>query len=315
MPLEFETLSAQTLESLPSHQTVFFFSVGPLEDHGPHLPMGLDLLEARKLCRMSAEKLESDLPGWTGILMPAAPLGVETNTQRLALTVRSHVLRDWLIDTCRSLKRMGFYHFVCFSGHLGPKQLTAIEDAAKIISRRPLWSWVLPQNRQTSPYVTLVSASSALTILQDIKKSPFWPDPLEHGGERDTSIALATAPDSVLNTYLSLTAISRPSSRLSRMTQRIRKQTQGYWGFPALGDPQKGVRTLNGIIQDLFPKFRAVWEGTNPNQLFRSWYSILPPNKSFIKGWILAFMLLAIIWAYLTLIGVGMESLVSWHTG
>jgi len=314
MPLEFEKLSAQTLESLPSHQTVFFFSVGPLEEHGPHLPMGLDLLEAKKLCQMSAEKLETDLPGWIGILMPAAPLGVEANTQRLALTVRSHVLRDWLIDACRSLKRMGFYHFVCFSGHLGPKQLTAIEDAAKIISRRSLWSWFLNRNRKISPYFSLISASSALTSLQDMKKSPFWPDPVEHGGEQDTSIALATAPDSVSNTYLSLTEIHRPSSCLFRIMHRIRKQTQGYWGSPALGDLQKGNQAFNGIIQDLFPKLRAVWEGANPNQLFRSWYSILPPNKSFIKGWILAFILLATIWAYLTLIGVGMDSLLSWHT-
>lgn len=303
MPIEFETLSAHALKSLPAKQTVFFFPVGPLEDHGPHLPLGLDLMEARKLCLLTAEKLEADLPGWTGVILPSAPLGVDSNTSEMKLTVRSHVLRDWLIDACRSLKKMGFFHFVCFSGHLGPKQLTAIEDASKMISRRSLISWISPQSRKLTPHLSLVSASSALATLQDVKKAPFWPDPSEHGGQRDTSIALAIDPHRVLETYPSLLPISRPSSALTRSLLRLRKRTRGYWGSPASGEIETGNRILNQVIQEVFPKLRAVWQGSHPDFLFRSWYSILPPNKSFIKGWILAFVLLGIIWSYLNFIG------------
>lgn len=307
MSLEFETLSANQLKALPVNQTVFFFPVGPLEDHGPHLPLGLDLIEARKLSQIAAQKLESELPGWVGVIMPNAPLGIETNTCEVAITVRSHVLRDWLIDACNSLKRIGFRHFVCFSGHLGPKQLTAIEDAGKIISRRPFLSkltfpFLLKNSFLPSP-VTLVSACSALTSLQDLKKSPFWPDPAEHGGERDTSIALATNPRFVANTYASLIRTPRESSALVRLFYRTRKKTHGYWGSPASSDPEKGNRILTESIDDLFPKLRAVWEGTHPNHLFRSWYSILPPNKSFIKGWILAILLILMIWIYLNFLG------------
>lgn len=307
MSLEFETLSANQLKALPIHQTVFFFPVGPLEDHGPHLPIGFDLIEARKLSQMTAQKLESELPGWVGVIMPNAPLGIETNTCEVAITVRSHVLRDWLIDACNGLKRMGFRHFVCFSGHLGPKQLTAIEDAGKIISRRPFLSRFtfpfLPKNHSIHSQASLVSACSALTSLHDLKQSPFWPDPAEHGGERDTSIALATDPQIVANSYASLITIPRESSALIRLFHRTRKKIHGYWGSPALSDPEKGNQILTESIHDLFPKLRAVWEGTNPNHLFRSWYSILPPNKSFIKGWTLAILLILMIWIYLNFLG------------
>src|SRR6185312_7785915 len=124
MPLELARISAKQLEVLPRAQTVFFFPVGPIEDHGPHLPMGLDFIEAGELCRLAATRMEKEMPGWVGILMPPVPLGIESDTTSVALTVRPHVLRDWLVDSARGLNRIGFRHFVCFSGHLGPKQPT-----------------------------------------------------------------------------------------------------------------------------------------------------------------------------------------------
>src|SRR4051812_45382976 len=113
MPLEFTRLSREGLDTLPRDRTVFFFGVGPLEDHGPHLPLGLDPLEARWMCEATAERLEREKPGWRGVLMPSLPLGIDSNTTALALTVRAHVLRDWLVDACRGLSRAGFVHFVC----------------------------------------------------------------------------------------------------------------------------------------------------------------------------------------------------------
>src|ERR1700692_4462404 len=113
MPIEFQKISSQNLKTLIRQKTVFFFPVGPLEDHGPHLPMGLDLSEAQELCKLTAERLEREMPGWNAVLMPAAPLGIDSDTQVFALTVRAHVLRDWLVDACRSLTRAGFFHYVC----------------------------------------------------------------------------------------------------------------------------------------------------------------------------------------------------------
>lgn len=300
MPVEFERISANELKRLPRAQTVFFFPVGPLEDHGPHLPLGMDLAEARQACLLAATKLETDLPGWRGVLMPAAPLGLETHTSAIAIRVRGHVLRDWLIDACRSLTRAGFFHYVCFSGQLGPKQLTAIEDASRIISRRPLRAWFrAPTLLNPSP--TLLSASSALTSIQDMKRSPFWPDPIEHGGRRDTSIALAIGDSMVDPSFTTILPQQRPDGFFSRFWLRVRGNLAGFWGNPSQATAEQGANLMIGEISDLFPKFRAVWEGAHPNHLFRSWYSILPPNKSFAKGWLMVFILTLLLsfWFYL----------------
>jgi len=283
--------------ALPREKTVFFFSVGPLEDHGPHLPIGLDLEEAMQLCRLTAEHLEKMSVDWQGVLMPKTALGIESNTTKMALTVRPYVLRDWLIDSCEALMRLGFVHFVCFSGHLGPKQLTAIEEAGKWVYRRgglKYWmQWIThPLKHPHAVRASLVSASSIQVSFQTVLKSPFWPDPKEHGGARDTSIALSLDPSDVDSNWKQLPLITSLTSQWARNLQRKFRKREGYWGNPALAQAHEGKKELHQWVESLYPKLQAVWAGTHPNRLFRSWYSILPLNKSFFKSWFLFFCIL-----------------------
>ena len=45
--LQFEEMSWKKIDELPRDKTVFFVPISPLEEHGPHLPVGTDLLTAR----------------------------------------------------------------------------------------------------------------------------------------------------------------------------------------------------------------------------------------------------------------------------
>ncbi len=295
--MEFTKLTSLQLEALPRDRTVFFFPVGPLEDHGPHLPLGLDLEEADRLCFLAVQHLEHEMPEWRGVVMPRAPLGIDSFTTRVALTVRPHVLRDWLVDACHSLTRLGFLHFACFSGNLGPRQLTAIEDAGWIVSRGTQLIKV-PGPFRFGPRPTLISVSSSLVKGNDWFKSPLWLDAIEHGGERDTSVALAIFPNQLDASYQTLPPIDRDSSFLSRARSRWGNQPSSYWGNPSSGTAEAGGRYLLGTIDEVFPKMRAVWEGANPKYLFKSWYSLVPFNKSFFKAWVLVILLcvLAVFW-------------------
>jgi creatinine amidohydrolase len=294
---------------LPRAQTVFFFPVGPLEDHGPHLPLGLDLIEATALCRLAAERLEREMPGWNAVLMPAAPLGIDSNTRQLALTVRAHVLRDWLVDACKGLTRAGFCHFACFSGHLGPKQLTAIEEAGGLIRKRTRWirlSRRLMGARATAlpPLPTLFSVCSAQVTSATVRESPLFLDAREHGGRRDTSVALTLEPALVDPSQATLEARPWASpARWKRSWLRLTRQISGYWGKPAEGSAAWGQGVLQGTIDEVFPKIRAVLEGADPNHLFRSWYSIVPSNRSFFVSWLLALIFAGflLMWVFVNL--------------
>lgn len=298
MPLELLNLSASQLRELPPTQTVFFFPVAAPEDHGPHLPLGLKLLQARKLSELAATRLEKELPGWKGVLMPDAPMGVDTYTTQTAVRVRAHVLRDWLLDSCRSLVKQGFIHFVCFSGQLTPKQLTTIEEASKMLNPLASWGGFRPPMRLGRNRATLISACSALISPAEVRRSPLRADPPEHGGARDTSLGLDLAPSFVAPNYVTLPAVRKTESTLRRSWAHFRRKLPAYWGAPADASKGEGLKLLQGNLDDIFPKLRAVWEGANPNHLFRSWYSVIPPNKSFFKLWLLALFLLLILWIW-----------------
>jgi creatinine amidohydrolase len=293
MAIDFLHLKPLELQILDREKTVFFFPVGALEDHGDHLPLGADLFEAQGYCALSAKRLESDLPEWKSVLMPPAPLGIDPVTSSVALGVRGYVLRDWLVDSTRALMRLGFKHFVCFSGTRSPRQLTAIEDAGRIIARSGF--------RFGSRRAELVSALSAGTNFRDVMKQPFLLAPGEHGGARDTSVALHLFPKDVDVRYSALPKKEIPASRLLWGLQKRRGAIQGYWGNPATASAEQGQHEIEKTINDLFPKLRAVWEGANPNHLFRSWYSVFPPNKSFFKSWLLLFAVIFVLalWAVL----------------
>jgi creatinine amidohydrolase len=297
MPLEFAQLTRTKLDALPKGNTVFFFGVGPFEDHGPHLPLGMDLSEATWMCRAAAERLETEKAGWVGVLMPPIPAGIDSDTTEVALTVRPHVLRDWLVDCCRGLKARGFTHFVCFSGHLGPRQLTAIEEAGKLLNRRGIYSLVSPRFARAR----FVSASSAWVPPREVRRSPFWPDALEHGGARDTSVAITMGVHPELDPG-TLPEVKRMDRWFDRVLKRALGKAGGYWGAPARATPEQGQRELQERLGDIFPKLRAVWEGSDPNMMFRSYYSVLPPNWSFFKAWLLFGCVLAImlVWMFLT---------------
>jgi len=283
-----ESLTAKALEALPRGQTAFLFSVGALEDHGPHLPLGLDLFEARAIAEETALRIERDLPGWTAVLMPALPLGVDSNTTRIAFTTRGYALRDCLVDQCGTLARLGFEHFICLSGSLGPKQLTAIEEAGKLVRRR-YGRGLIRRKVERRQGAQLMSASSALINLDTALASPAWPDLIEHGGPRDTSVALAVSPGQVDEIFKALPEQRRTDGFTARAWSRFRRQTQGYWGArPGDATAEKGRQEIARVLEAIFPKIRATLEGADANRLFRSWYSLFPFNGSYFKAWLLA---------------------------
>jgi hypothetical protein len=134
-------------------------------------------------------------------------------------------------------------------------------------------------------------------------RAPFWSDPEEHGGSRDISIGLALGLLDDSSGHRHLPAFSRPPSLAARIRSHLAGKTQGYWGDPAAASRERGDALLSGYVDSVFPRVRALLEGRGKASDFRSWYSVLPPNWSFFRAWILFFMvfLIAATWMYLML--------------
>src|SRR5262249_13990230 len=129
-------MSTPALDALDRARTVIVLTVSPLEAHGPHLPVGVDAIAARHFAETIAERLAAGRPDWSVLLAPTLPLGSFTFDAVGTVSVRQRVVRDMLVDYGGSLARSGFRHILIANGHGGPGHLTALEEAAAIVSRR-----------------------------------------------------------------------------------------------------------------------------------------------------------------------------------
>ncbi len=306
MPREFQNLTPNEIRALSREKTVFFICVGPLADFGDHLTVDAPLRTARKLAEETALRVEAQSSGVECILLPPLPLCVSTANSLLALNVRSHVLRDALVDQCQGLYRLGFRWFVCFSDERSPQQLTVIEEAGKFLwSRTSGWRgwlgrWVESVPGVGSSRATLVSACSALVERSELWRAPLWPDPLENGGEVDTSRLLASDPSAVRKEYQALSGLPRADLRMKRFTDWWKSRRQGYWGNPSTASQEKGLTLIQNEASTVAAKLRAVLDGSPGHVVFRSGYALFPTNSSVFGVWImtLALFLLLLTWVY-----------------
>ena len=292
--LRLDAITAPELEGLPRQRTLILFPVGILEDHGPHLPLGTDLQTAIQLTERLAQIWEEKNPGWTVLLAPSAPLGIQGNTRKISLEIRGHVLRDWLVDACFSLGTLGFAYFGAVTGTHTPRQLTAIEEASEILYRRTGRLRILPR---PTPPLHLAALSSAWVAPRAWESSPLWPDPAEHGGAEDTGLARELIPQSV-RAYDEKewpTPEPRPARRWDRLLARYRRETRGFWGEPAKADPLKAKQKIEEWINDCQVKLLAMTSGSPGYRLFRSGYGLFPPNRSLFAAWVLGLLSLILL--------------------
>src|SRR3989442_2823983 len=104
-------MSSPALDALDRTRTVIVLTVSPLEEHGPHLPLGVDAIAARHFAESIAARLVAARPGWAVGLAPTLHLGSFTFDAPGTVSVRQPVVRDVLLDHSRALTRLCFrYH-------------------------------------------------------------------------------------------------------------------------------------------------------------------------------------------------------------
>jgi creatinine amidohydrolase len=234
-----EEMSTPALDALDRARTVVVLTVSPLEEHGPHLPVGVDAIAARHFAEALSARLIGARPGWTALLAPTLPLGSFTFDAVGTVSVRQRVVRDAVVDYGRSLARAGFRYILVANGHGGPGHLTALEEASAIVTRRHRvmmasvsghLAWEFLRGR----YVDKIEAALGRP-LSDAERRAFAED--AHGGWWETSLMLLIRPDLVDQSYRTL-----PPARYSLPEKAVpnfplRNGGQGYVGHPALADP------------------------------------------------------------------------------
>jgi creatinine amidohydrolase len=189
--------------------------VGTCEQHGPHLPIGVDTI--------IVERLADDLSAEYGVLRaPAVEYGVNVDTERGFVgnaSLRKKTLHRALNDLLDAWEDTGIYEFVLLTAHRhDPHQ----EALATVIT--------------TEARVRVVDIFAV--DVADLLEGQTGP---MHGDEVDTSIMLHLAPQ-LVHMELAQDYMMSPDElrRYRRGTLRVPKGSSGSIGRPTLATAAKG---------------------------------------------------------------------------
>ncbi len=151
---------------------------GAVEEHGPHLPLGTDV--------MAAEELSARLAEAAGLLeLPVMPYGQVWSLERFdgSLSISDETLVAMVVEVARGLERVGIKGLVLFSAHLG--NVAALKKATRALEA----TGGLPAISMAYPGLSTVAA--------EVCESPLSHPSIVHADELETSIMLALRPESV----------------------------------------------------------------------------------------------------------------------
>ena len=273
-----EEMSMPALDGLDRARTLVIITVSPLEQHGPHLPLGVDAFTARHFAELIADRLVSERPEWSAVLAPTLYLGSFTFEGVGTVTVRQRVVRDVVVDYGESLARSGFRHLLISNGHAGPTHLTALDEAAAIVSRRhgvtmASLSGHLAWGFRNGRFLDDVARTLGRALTETERKA-FAED--AHGGWWETSMMLMLRPDLVDEQYRDLPAATYSLPAKLRRNYPLRDGGQGYVGHPSMAEVDFAKATTDALVTASLELVNGLLDGHIRASARRSPYTLMP---------------------------------------
>ena len=245
-------LTWEEVRDLDRPRSVAVLPVGAVEAHGPHLPLGTDLVIAEAMAREGARRIVER--GYRAVLLPALAFTAAPFAASFpgTLAVSEETVLSLLADLARELTRQEFAALAVANAHLDPahrRSLATAAERARDAGRLPV-------------------------IVPDLARKPWAPRLTEefrsgacHAGRFEGSIVMAERP-SLVRREIQAALPANPAS----LSDAIRKGAssfeeaggpRAYFGWPADATAEEGrasVETLGRILCD------AVLETLRPGE-------------------------------------------------
>lgn len=181
LPARWDELTASDWQkALDSSAKTCILPIGILEKHGPHAPLGSDLIHVREWAARATKKEYA-------VVFPDYFYGqiYEAKHQPGTFSLPSPLLLELLDATCAEIARNGFTKIVIINGHGGNPNMLRYFVQTQLEKQRPYAVYFF----EPTPDATYNAQ------LAKIRKSDPGMD--QHAGERETSTLLYLRPDLV----------------------------------------------------------------------------------------------------------------------
>jgi creatinine amidohydrolase len=207
--------------------------VGSVEEHGDHLPLCTDSMQAEALIKKLAEKFDA-------MVAPPIRYGECSSTRNFpgTITISFDTLRALMREVLEELCRNGVRRIIVLSGHAGRAHMIALREAGRevVMKHKDLKLMVL----------------SDYEIAYDLLGKGFDKDD-GHAGTIETSRVLQLRPDLVKGKPKK--AVARPPKYMI-YSDPERHFPRGIWGDPSKATAEKGKKVEDYVFKELVKMIR-----------------------------------------------------------
>ena len=229
-------LTWEEVRDLDRARSVAVLPVGAVEAHGPHLPLGTDLVIAEAMAREGAARLVER--GFQAILLPSVPFTAAPFAAAFpgTLAVSAETVTALVLDLARELTRQGLAALAVANAHLDPVHRGALAAAAERARAAGLHPVIFP----------------------DLARKPWAPRLTEefrtgacHAGRFEGSIVMAERP-ALVRREIQDALPANPAS----LSDAIRKGAttfeeaggpRAYFGWPADASAEEGRASIEAL--------------------------------------------------------------------
>ncbi|MBC7475696.1 MAG: creatininase family protein [Candidatus Sericytochromatia bacterium] len=245
--LQLIELSPSDLKSYDRNKTIFFLNLSPIENHGSHLPLGMDILEGQVISEGVAQKFAHDYPDWKIVFCPPITMGMGLMPGVGSISFKQKTIYKVLVEYLSSLTKKGFKYIFVSGFHGSLRHLVTIDEAIHYINKKYKAKIVSPFGH-TFTNILLNKKDLPTKELNKIFKAS--PGDI-HGGMLETSFMLHIRPD-LVREYKELNHIDISQKNIFKKAFAFKSALQqGYFGNPAKAEPHIGKLILDDSI-DLF---------------------------------------------------------------
>ena len=259
--LKFEELNWKQIEKLDKEKTILYLPISPLEEHGPHLPVGTDFLTIIDSTNEAIKILANKKPDFNFIVLPAIPIGYCKFNDDFpgSISVSGKIVRDVVYSFGYSLASHGFKYLVICTYHMAIPHLRGIYSAMKKLESK----FDIMSIEPWSPYFYNNE------IEKNEPKLGFDTSKEVHAGFRETSLMKYQYPYLVDESYKDLQSIYRDMNSPRVLGKKFKELglKDGYVGSPARADADYGrwffSETVNVIVNSTLDMIK----GKKPQEL------------------------------------------------
>lgn len=230
--LWFDELSMKEAEKAAKEGKVVIIPCGSIEEHGIHLPLCTDSLQAEHVALEVAQKADC-------LVAPPLRYGVCNSTRNFpgTLTLSFDSLRSIMIDILEELIRNGFKRLLIITGHAGRSHMTALKLAAKMVVTKH-------KNEDEHPRIMVCSDYD---FAFDLRGKEF-DERDSHAGTIETSRVMSIRPDLIKGKG------KRNFPKLPKyeiVSDPERYFPSGVMGDPTVASAEKGQRINEHVIEQI----------------------------------------------------------------